>query len=77
MTTFFNGKVKYGFHEKLNDNGKVCPFHLQSYDKRKLRRFTESSFSTTLSTWYLNYFVIVARDWHIGSVCFINFLRPG
>ena len=48
---------------------KGCPFHFASYDEEKLLGFAGTFLSTALSTYYLNYFVIVPKDCWGTSVC--------
>ena len=59
-TIFLRGKLKCGFPEKLNGNGKRLSF--------TFRNLRETSL-TALSARYLNFFVIVPRDWWDSSIC--------
>ena len=59
-TSFLRGKLKCGFPEKLNGNGKRLSF--------TFRNLRETSL-TALSARYLNFFVIVPRDWWDSSIC--------
>ena len=69
MAIFCAGKLNMAFMKNWTMTEKGCPFHFKSYHKEKLPGFTEISFSTALSTRYLNCFVMVPRDRWDASVC--------
>ena len=71
MTIFLGGKLKCGFPEKLNDDGKRLPLFISKVTIKKSYEASHKLPLTAISARYLKFFVIGPRDWWDAFVCFI------